>query len=1065
MPRRSVVMDGACESCRNPARLVPPPTMNRKMLLALALLCAAGEGSFASEQVAQGGSEAIDYNRDIRQILSNHCYACHGPDKAKLQAGLRLDHQETALAALESGGHAIVPGDSSQSKLIARITSTDEDEIMPPKAAGKRLKPEEIEKLRRWIDQGAKWKGHWSYLKVERPGLPPVSKPGWPKTPIDYLILRRLDQEGLSPSPEADKTALARRLSFDLTGLPPAIAEVDVFVADNSPGAYEKLVDRLLSSPRYGERMAQKWLDLARYADTNGYHIDNHRDMWRYREWVIGAFNRNLPFDQFTTEQIAGDLLPGSTLEQKIASGFHRNVMVNFEGGADPAEYLTKYIVDRVTTTATVWLGSTLACTECHDHKYDPFTQREFYQLYAYFNNVPEQGLDGQKENPVPSIRVPSPEQTAQLDDLRRQLASVDDRATRELAKVEVEPPAPPALAAEPRDYVWVDDAIPEGSTDSEEKKSDSWRWVDSPQPVLNGKTANERTATGLGQSVFTGARLPLMIGEGDKLFAHVYLDPNNLPDEIMVQFNDGTWEHRAYWGASKIDWGTDDTASRRSMGPLPEAGRWVRLEVDAAGVGLSPGTAVGGLACTQFGGHVFWDKLGIVTRTPQGSSLYDRQETWELAERSRPKSPAPQAVQAAIKIEPAKRSSEQRQAVRNYFVRYADNKTRAVFDPLNREAGKITKAEADLNKTLSATMVMQELPQPRDTFVLVRGDFRSQGDQVAPGVPASLTPLPAGAPANRLGLARWLVDPNNPLVSRVTVNRYWQQYFGIGLVKTSEDFGSQGEWPSHPELLDWLASEFVASGWNIKALQKQIVMSATYRQSSHVTPEALKHDPYNRLLARGPRFRLDAEMIRDNALSVSGLLDGRLGGPSVSPYQPAGLWEEVGFGPSFTAQSYVQSHGIDLYRRGIYTYWKRALPYPPLITFDAPNREVCTDARARTNTPLQALVLLNDPSYVEAARVLGQRILQQGGSTTAERLAFAFKLCTARPPRPQELEILTRIFEAQLAKYKQNPAAAIKLTGAGESPRPADMDTSELAAWTALGNVLLNLDETITKG
>ncbi|MBI3839405.1 MAG: PSD1 domain-containing protein [Planctomycetia bacterium] len=1040
--------------------------MIRKLLFALALLYAAGWGSLASEQTVEAGPDALDYNRDIRQILSNNCYACHGPDKAKLEAGLRLDHQETALAELESGGRAIVPGDSSQSQLIVRITSSDEDEVMPPKAAGKSLKPEEIEKLRRWIDQGAKWKGHWSYLKVERPALPAVSNPGWPKTPIDHFILHRLDQEGLRPSPEADRAELIRRLNFDLTGLPPAIAEVDAFVADQSPTAYEKLVDRLLSSPRYGERMAQKWLDLARYADTNGYHIDNHRDMWRYREWVINAFNRNLPFDQFTTEQIAGDLLPGSTLDQKIASGFHRNVMVNFEGGADPAEYLTKYIVDRVTTTATVWLGTTLACTECHDHKYDPFTQREFYQLYAYFNNVPEQGLDGQKENPVPSIRVPSPEQTAQLEDLRRKLTGVEDRVNSELAKVTVEPPAiPPTLSTEPREYVWVDDVIPEGTTESGPDKTDSWHWVESPRPVLNGKRASERTATGLGQSVFTGARLPLVIGDGDKLFAHVYLDPNNLPDQIMVQFNDGTWEHRAYWGASKIDWGMDNTASRLSLGPLPEAGRWVRLEVDAARVGLSPGTVVGGWACTQFGGHVFWDKLGIMTRTPQASSLYDRQETWELAERSRSKSPVPEAVQAAVKIEPAKRGDEQRRAARDYFVRYIYNKTRAVFDPLNREANKIAKAEADLEKTFSATMVMQELPQPRDTFVLVRGDFRSKGDKVAPGVPASLSPLPAGAPANRLGLAQWLVDPNNPLVSRVTVNRYWQQYFGTGLVKTSEDFGSQGEWPSHPELLDWLACEFVASGWNIKGLQKQIVMSATYRQSSHVTPESLKHDPYNRLMARGPRFRLDAEMIRDNALSVSGLLDDRLGGPSVSPYQPAGLWEEVGFGPSFTAQSYVQSHGVDLYRRGIYTYWKRALPYPPLVTFDAPNREVCTDARARTNTPLQALVLLNDPSYVEAARVLGQRILKEGGATTPERLAFAFRLCTARAPQPKELEILTWIFDTQSAKYKQNPAAATKLIGAGESPRPAEMDVSELAAWTALGNVLLNLDETITKG
>jgi mono/diheme cytochrome c family protein len=1040
--------------------------MIRNLLSALALFDMAFGVSLTLAQTPQPTPDLIDYNRDIRQILSSHCFACHGPDQAKRQAGLRLDKQETALAELESGGHAIVPGKSAQSKLIARITTADEDEVMPPKEAGKRLKPEEIEKLRQWIDRGAKWKGHWSYLKIERPALPSVSDPSWPQTPIDTFIMHRLDQEGLKPSPEADRATLIRRVSFDLTGLPPTIAEVDAFVGDDCPGAYETLVDRLLASPRYGERMAQKWLDLARYADTNGYHIDNHRDMWRYRDWVIGAFNRNLPFDQFTVEQLAGDLLPSGTLDQRIASGFHRNVMVNFEGGADPAEYLTKYIIDRVTTTATVFLGSTLACTECHDHKYDPFTQREFYQLYAYFNSVPEQGLDGQKENPRPSIRVPSPEQAALLKGYRDQFADLEAGATATLAKVAIEQPATPAaLPAEPREYVWVDDAIPEGSTDSEEKKSDSWRWVTSPQPVLNGKTSNERTATGLSQSVFTGAKWPLVIGQRDKLVAHVYLDPNNLPEQIMVQFNDGTWEHRAYWGANKIDWGMNDTASRQSMGPLPEAGRWVRLEVDAARVGLSPGTVVGGLACTQFGGHVFWDKLGIVTRTPQGSSLDDRQETWELAERSRTKSTAPVVVQEGLKIAPAQRSDVQKQAIRDYFVRYAYTKTRGIFQPIHAQIEQLTKAQIDLEHSFSSTMVMEEMPQPRDTFVLTRGDFRAQGEKVVPGVPASLSPLPAGAPTNRLGLAQWLVDPNHPLVSRVTVNRYWQQYFGTGIVKTSEDFGSQGEWPSHPELLDWLAARFIDSGWNIKGLQKLIVMSATYRQSSHVDPAGLSHDLYNRLLARGPRFRLDAEMIRDNALSVSGLLDTRIGGPSVSPYQPPGLWEEVGFGNSFSAQSYVQSHGVDLYRRGIYTYWKRAMPYPPMITFDAPNREVCTDNRARTNTPLQALVLLNDPAYIEAARVLGQRILKEGGTTTAERIAFAFKLCTSRPPRSHEFDVLSRIFDAQLAKFKQNPAAASKLIGVGESAKPAELDESELAAWTTVGNVLLNLDETISKG
>jgi len=1039
--------------------------MHRSLIFGLAVCCWAL--SLAAARAQTPDAAPLDYNRDIRQILSNHCYACHGPDPAKRQAGLRLDQEAGAKALLESGSRAIVPGDAGHSSLIARITATSDDEVMPPPDAGPRLKPEEIAKLRQWIEQGATWKGHWSYLKIERPALPTVSNPAWAKNPIDSFVLQRLDQAGLKPSPEADRATLIRRLSFDLTGLPPTIAEVDAFVSDTSDAAYEKVVDRLLASPRYGERMAQRWLDLARYADTNGYHIDNHRDMWRWREWVIGAFNRNQPFNQFAVEQLAGDLIPGSTQEQRIASGFHRNVMVNFEGGADPNEYLTKYIVDRVNTTATVFLGSTLACTECHDHKYDPFTQREFYQLYAYFNAVPEQGLDGQKENPKPSIRVASPEQQAQVEALRGQLTGMESQIQQEIAKVAL-PPAATELtaAAEPREFAWVDDALPPGAEPNTESQGPTWQWVGSPAPVLNGTRSSERTVSGLQQQFFTGANPPLVIGAGDKLVAHVYLDPANPPEEIMLQFNDGaTWDHRAYWGANKIDFGANDTPARLNLGPLPAAGRWVRLEVDAASVNLPPGSSINGWACTQFGGHMFWDKLGTVSRLPQGSSLNNDQGTWELAQRGLAKPSGPAEVAQAIKLPADQRTPAQQQAIRDYYVRHYYPAARATIAPLQAKVAEITQSIAKVESGYASTMVMEEMAKPRDTFVLVRGDFRAKGDPVKPGVPASLNPLPAGAPGNRLGLAQWLTDPQHPLVSRVTVNRYWQQYFGTGIVKTSEDFGSQGEWPSHPELLDWLASTFIDSGWDVKGLQKLIVMSATYRQSSHVDPEAFKLDPYNRLLARGPRFRLDAEMIRDNALCVSGLLDGRIGGPSVSPYQPPGLWEEVGFGNAFTSQSYVQSHGVDLYRRGIYTYWKRALPYPPLVTFDAPNREVCTDCRARTNTPLQALVLLNDPSYVEAARVLAERILREGGASTAERLAFAFKLCTARAPRPEEMSVLSRILDAQLTKFKQDPTAATKLTSAGEAPRPSDLDASEWAAWTALGNVLLNLDETITKG
>jgi hypothetical protein len=1004
-------------------------------------------------------SETVDYNRDIRPILSNHCYACHGPDQDKRQANLRLDRQEDALKPLESGKLAIVPAQCDQSELLARVAATGESR-MPPEDAGPPLKTHEVAKLRQWIAEGASWKGHWSYLKVEPPHLPAVSDSTWPRNGIDHFVLRKLDEEGLKPTGEADKRTLVRRLSFDLTGLPPTLAEIDAFLADTGDGAYERVVDRLLSSPHYGERMAIKWLDLARYADSNGYHVDDHRNIWKFREWVIDAFNRNMPFDRFTVEQIAGDLLPGATVEQRIASGFHRNVMVTSEGGADPEEYLTKYANDRVTTTAAVWLGTTLACAECHDHKYDPFTQRDFYRFYAYFNNIPELGLDTRQGSPVPNLQIPTDEQANKLAEFKRQISQLETRIHDEVAKTTVDPPGPSVATSDAQETVWVDDALPRQALLDGSEGDASWHWVTSPHPVLAGRVASERTANGFGQHFFINAKDRLTLVEGDKLFAHVYLDPQNPPQAVMLQFNDGTWEHRAYWGSNAFDFGTEGSASRQSQGPLPESGRWVRLEVDAAAVDLKAGDAVSGLAFSQFGGHVYWDKAGTVNRTPLAAKSFDSQLAWEAAEKAKAKQKLPQDIQDALKIEPDKRDDAKRTLLRDHFVRFAYTKTRPLFDPLNAQLDALRNGESELNRAVPVTMVMQENPQMRDTFVLVRGDFRTRGERVERGVPASLPPLPAGAPNNRLGLAQWLVDPSHPLVARVTVNRYWQQYFGTGIVKTSDDFGSRGQWPTHPDLLDWLAAEFIASGWDVKAVQRMIVTSATYRQSAKVDATLLERDPENRLLARGPRFRLDAEMIRDNALAVSGLLDDKLGGPSISPYQPAGLWDELTAG-----DRYVQSKGRDLYRRGLYVYWKRSIPYPPLQTFDAPNREVCTDSRPRTNTPLQALVLLNDPVYLEAARVLAERIVRDGGSDVPARVAFAFKLCTARDPSEREAAILKNLFERSLAKYRENPTSAAKLTSAGEWPRSTAVDVAELAAWTAIGNVLLNLDETITKG
>jgi hypothetical protein len=778
---------------------------------------------------------AVDYNRAVRPLLSNHCFQCHGPDATKRQAGLRLDDADAALKPADSGARAIVPGRPDQSELVRRVFADDPDEVMPPPDANKPLRPEDKQTLKQWIAQGAKFQTHWAFTAPQRPPLPPVKDAAWPRTAIDRFILARLEAEGLRPSPEAERATLIRRLTLDLTGLPPTPAEVDAFLADTRGEAYEHLVDRLLANPHYGERLAVDWLDAARFADTHGFHIDSGRDMTRWREWVINAFQTNQPFDQFTIEQLAGDLLPNATLQQKVASGFQRNHMINFEGGAIPEEYHHAYLVDRVNTAGTVWLGLTIACVQCHEHKYDPISQKEYYQLYAYFNNVPENGLDGSKGNAVPLLPVPSPDQARRLEELAAEVREVEQQ-----------------LAA----------AKPES--------------------------------------------------------------------------------------------------------------------------------------------------------------------------------------QQALKERLAQRK----------------------------------QAQAELERQIPTTMVMQEMAKPRDTFARLRGQYDKLGEKVTAGVPAFLPPLPAGAPNNRWGLAQWLVHPGHPLTARVTVNRYWQMLFGIGLVRTAEDFGSQGELPSHPELLDWLAVEFQTPmtspggndthAWNVKALLKLLVMSATYRQSSVVTPELRAKDPENRLLARGPRHRLQAEFIRDQALAVSGLLNDQIGGPSVSPYQPPGIWEELASradGKNWTAQEYAQSHGRDLYRRTMYTFWKRTAPPPSLVTFDAPDRETCVVRRARTNTPLQALVLMNDPTYVEAARKLAERMLTGGGATPEERIAFAFRLATARRPAEREVAVLKRVLEQQRAAFGQDEKAAAALVGVGEAPRPEQLDSRELAAWTLVASVILNLDETLTKG
>jgi hypothetical protein len=831
----------------------------------------------AAAAAEDGGADKLAFNRDVRPILADTCFKCHGFDKAARKAGLRLDVREDAVAPRDGKGPAIVPGDPAASLLWRRIVSEDPDERMPPSPAHAALTDSQKATLRAWIEQGAAYQPHWAFVAPVRPPLPVVKQAGWARNEIDAFVLALLEARGMTPSSEADRATLIRRLSLDLTGLPPTPEEVDAFLADVSPGAYESVVDRLLASPHYGERMALDWLDAARYADTHGYHRDGGRDMTAWRGWVIDAFNRNLPFDRFTVEQLAGDLLPGATVEQRIASGFNRNHLINIETGAVPEEYHAAYVIDRVNTTATVWLGLTAGCAQCHDHKFDPLTQAEYFGLFAFFNNVPENGIDGAGGNAVPLMKLASAEQQQNLD----------------------------ALAA----------AISEAE-----------------------------------------AKLSAAAGEIDVAQAE--------------------WEKAAAAGS-----------------PVPPAN-----------------------------------------------------------------------VVAALAVAADQRSDAQKAELRAHY--------RAEISPvaqtLGGELARLQKERGDLDAGIPTTMVMQELPQRRETFVLLRGQYDQKGPAVSAGVPAVLPALPPGAPADRLALARWLVDPANPLTARVTVNRLWQSLFGTGLVKTSEDFGTQGEPPTHPELLDWLAVEFREGNWDVKRLLKRIVTSATYRQSSVITPAALAADPECRLLGRFPRRRLPAELIRDGALAASGLLDRRIGGASVMPYQPERLWEELTSREAdmnnFTAQSYVQSHGPDLYRRSMYTFWKRTVPPPQLSTFDAPDRETCTVRRPRTNTPMQALVLLNDPTYVEAARKLAERVMRDGGLTDDGRVAFAFRLPLARAPRTEESAVLKALFAEQLAHYRRDTEAARRLFAVGESPADPALDPAELAAWATVASVILNLDETVVK-
>jgi hypothetical protein len=954
-----------------------------------------------------------DFAQVVRPLLAAKCFTCHGPDAATREAGLRLDIPES-YEGRSRGGLPLAAGGApgEESELLRRLAADAPATVQMPPPEAEPLTEEERALLARWVADGAPWSAHWAFEAPQRPEVPADAP-----HPVDAFVERRLRALELEPAQEADPATLLRRVTLDLTGLPPTPEEVRAFLADAEPAAYERAVDRLLASPHYGERMALQWLDTARYADTNGYSIDGGRHMWAWRDWVIDAYNRNLPYDRFVVEQLAGDLLPDADERTRIASGFNRNHMITHEGGTIEEEYLVEYAADRVATTSQAFLGLTMGCARCHDHKYDPFSQREYYQLFAYFNSVTDRGNDGNGGvNAVPSIAVFSSEQRAELERLEDERAAVEEQLLAEdaerLARREAwaqEAAEAAARWSEPRLEPWsVAGPFQESTGDLAFQADHLGEWVKSAPWVLREDLVDGQAHALPTQNAATYLRRTIEVSEAGPLELSLGSD-----DSIKVWWNDTL---------------VLDSNVKRGVAADQEL-----LEV-AARAGANELL----VKIVNYGGPG-----GVYFRLARAGF--------------------PEPVLAALRAEPGARSEAQRAELAAYH-RALDPTLEGLRTELARLDGA---AESVRMRPRTTAMVMEDRAMPRPTHVLMRGAYDQKGARVEPGTPAALPALPADAPPNRLGLARWIADPGHPLTARVAVNALWQLLFGAGLVETPEDFGVRGALPSHPELLDWLAAEFVASGWDTKALVRLLVTSATYRQASRVPAALAERDPGNRLLARGPRFRLQAEHIRDLALASSGLLVPQVGGPSARPYQPDGLWREMShFGSTpATEQVYVQDHGDGLYRRGMYTIWKRTVPPPIMVAFDAPNRETCVVRRSRTNTPLQALALLNETGFVEATRALAQRVLLEGGETDATRLEHLFLLVLGREPRFEELVVLGGALERERERFAGSPADAEALLAVGESARSDVLAAPEHAAWTVVCGTVLNLSEAVTRG
>ena len=1269
-------------------------TVNNTIPLTMMLVCfclaVLGLSSVSAEQ-SESAQATVNYNLDVRPILADNCFACHGPDAKARQADLRLDTKAGAFSE-PSGYPVIVPGKPEESELHLRIASNDDHYRMPPADFNKTLTSEQIEVVTQWIREGAKWEEHWAFTVPVRPTLPDVKNPDWIRNPIDAFILSRLEKEKLSPASEADKRTLIRRLSFDLTGLPPTREEIHKFLEDDSPDAYEKMIDAFMTKPEYGEHLGRFWLDVARYGDTHGLHLDNYREMWPYRDWVIEAFNKNMPFDKFTIEQLAGDLLPEPTLEQQIATGFNRCHVTTSEGGSIDEEYYVQYAIDRADTTSTVWMGLTVGCAQCHDHKYDPITQKEFYQLYAFFNNITEKAMDGNRKDSPPVVKLPTPEQEAELAAFDEQIADFDAQTKAPILEIDAtqiawENRMPRWTTVKPASLyskggatleILEDYSVLASGTNPEQEVYEviaelppgKWSAV-----RLEGITHESLPKAGVGRSdnsnvvltdfaVFiapsaadsdaspaedvahidteietqaesettvdtdveveagstpatnTNTELEVEDAPGDEVNAENETADTN-PDDpwTRVPIVQAWADHEQALGedglagivANAIDdkpetgWALDRRSENRQAIFLVAApfgmeggqlkirlkheydlrqkslGRFRLALTDAPTIypigskmtlgdwhSAGPFTAEhGNLAFYQVyepetknvntndtfevsGKTIKWEKQthwvdgqvhndivgensatylfrNIASVTQQKAQLSigsnDALKVWvngaELLSKNVQRDAGADQEQFQVQLKPGnntlllkvvnysglsgfyfrieteapmtpadvveiagmprgERETEQQAKIRDYYRQNLrldktlnENSQRAFADlkALFADLAEVQQKRDTLDAELTTTLVMEEREEPRGAYVLARGEYQNRREQVYPQTPAVLPEMPEDVMPNRLGFAQWLLSPEHPLTARVAINRFWQDVFGVGIVETAEDFGTQGTPPVHPELLDWLATEFIATGWDVQKMLKLMLTSATYRQSAQVTPEKLERDADNILLSRSPRYRLDAEIVRDNALALSGLLYTKIGGPSVKPPQPDGLWKAVGFTGSNT-DTFVQDTGADkVYRRSLYTFWKRTAPPPQMNILDAPSREACTIRRERTNTPMQALMLMNDPQFFEAARAFAERTIKEGGETPEARIAYIFEMATARLPKPVEKELLLKTFQTHYQELAADPDAAKALITVGESAPDETLDAVEVAAWTMIANLILNLDEVLNKG